>query len=140
MASRTSQRSSRLTSRKDQAISDTSEDLEPQDEQEEDLTLDTAEEDEDDVQAVVPVEERSVTQAGATSVSRRNADRLLLWVPRGYLRDSIAELLKVTWPSRQETINLTILVLSIAAAFAIVYGLLDIVFFDGLTAIINHTK
>jgi len=131
-----------LTSRKDMATPDMGEDLEPQGEQEDELALDAVEEDEeDDAQAVVPVEERGVTSAaGTTSVSRRGADHWLLYIPNGYLRNSIAELLKVTWTSRQETINLTILVLAIAAGFAIVYGLLDIVFFDGLNAIIQHVK
>jgi preprotein translocase subunit SecE len=120
-------------------------DIESQGEQEEDeLALDESEDDEeeDEVQAVMPVGERGVSEATrATGVSRQPvADWLLPWIPRGYLRNSIAELLKVTWPSRQETINLTILVLAIAAGFAIVYGVLDILFFDGLQAIIQHVK
>ena len=43
----------------------------------------------------------------------------------GYFRGVISELQKVTWPTREETIRLTSVVLGVTIAFAIVLGLLD---------------
>ena len=45
-----------------------------------------------------------------------------------WFRDVMSELRKVTWPTRQETINLTIVVLVVAAALGIFLGGLDYVF------------
>jgi preprotein translocase subunit SecE len=45
-----------------------------------------------------------------------------------WFRDVMSELRKVTWPTRQETINLTIVVLVVAAALGIFLGGLDFVF------------
>lgn len=42
-----------------------------------------------------------------------------------YLRGVISEMQKVTWPSREETINLTQVVLAVTIAFAIGLGLID---------------
>ena len=43
------------------------------------------------------------------------------------LRDTRAELKKVTWPSRQETINLTLVVIGISVALGVVLGGVDLV-------------
>lgn len=45
-----------------------------------------------------------------------------------YLRETRAELRKVTWPTRKEAINLTYIVLGVTFAFAVVLGVLDWVF------------
>ena len=45
-----------------------------------------------------------------------------------YLRETRAELRKVTWPTRKEAINLTYIVLGVTFAFAVVLGMLDWVF------------
>ena len=45
-----------------------------------------------------------------------------------YLKDSIAETKKVTWPTRQETKNYTLLVIVISLAVAVYLGALDYVF------------
>jgi preprotein translocase subunit SecE len=45
-----------------------------------------------------------------------------------YLRETRAELKKVTWPTRKEALNLTYIVLGVTFAFAAVLGLLDWVF------------
>jgi preprotein translocase subunit SecE len=45
-----------------------------------------------------------------------------------YLRDTRAEMRKVTWPTRQEAINLTLLVLAIMVVLAIFLGGLDALF------------
>jgi preprotein translocase subunit SecE len=45
-----------------------------------------------------------------------------------YLRESRIELKKVTWPSREQTVNLTIVVLVVCIALALFLGALDYVF------------
>ena len=45
-----------------------------------------------------------------------------------YLRGVAAEMQKVTWPTREETRNLTLLVLGVTVAFAIGLGALDAFF------------
>ena len=46
----------------------------------------------------------------------------------GYFSDVIAEMQKVTWPSREETSRLTSVVLAVTVAFAIGLGVLDTFF------------
>lgn len=48
--------------------------------------------------------------------------------PPGFLDDIFSELKKVTWPTRQETAYLTMVVLIVATAAGIVLGLVDVVF------------
>jgi preprotein translocase subunit SecE len=45
-----------------------------------------------------------------------------------FLGEVISELKKVTWPTRQETMRLTMLVIAISVAIGAVLGLLDIIF------------
>ncbi len=45
-----------------------------------------------------------------------------------YLRETRAELRKVTWPTQKEALNLTYIVLGVTFAFAVVLGVLDWVF------------
>jgi preprotein translocase subunit SecE len=45
-----------------------------------------------------------------------------------YTRETIGELRKVTWPTTQEAMNLTKIVLITLAAMAMLLGLLDYVF------------
>jgi len=45
-----------------------------------------------------------------------------------YLRETRIELKKVTWPTREEAIHLTYIVLGVTLAFAIFLGFLDWVF------------
>lgn len=143
MASRTPHRSTRLSSRKEMATPETNDETAVQDEQleGEELALVPTDDEDEEVQDVVPVEERGLTGARrATTVSRHSfVDTLPRWIP-SYLRDSIAELLKVTWPSQKETRNLTLVVIVMAAIFTVVFGLLDVLFFDALNAVINHLK
>lgn len=42
-----------------------------------------------------------------------------------YLRETRAELRKVVWPTRQEAINLTIIVVSTIVAMSIFFGAID---------------
>jgi preprotein translocase subunit SecE len=46
----------------------------------------------------------------------------------GFLEDIFSELKKVTWPTRQETAYLTMVVIIVAVAAGIVLGLVDVVF------------
>jgi len=46
----------------------------------------------------------------------------------GYLRDTRAELRKVTWPTRQEALNLTLLVLGVMVFMSLVLGSLDLLY------------
>lgn len=45
-----------------------------------------------------------------------------------FVGETIAELRRVTWPSRQETVRLTIMVISVAAAVGLFLGLVDLGF------------
>lgn len=49
-----------------------------------------------------------------------------------YLRDTRGELRHVTWPTRRDTINYTIIVLAISIGTGIFLGLLDYLFAKGL--------
>jgi len=55
-----------------------------------------------------------------------------------YLKDSVTELKKVTWPTRKETVNYTILVISVSLAIAFFLGALDFVFSEVLKLVINR--
>ncbi|HCX28146.1 MAG TPA: preprotein translocase subunit SecE [Candidatus Portnoybacteria bacterium] len=46
-----------------------------------------------------------------------------------FFKEVRLELKKVTWPSRQETINYTLMVIGISLAVALFLGLLDFLFF-----------
>jgi preprotein translocase subunit SecE len=45
-----------------------------------------------------------------------------------YLKETRAELRKVVWPTREETKNLTIIVVGVTIAMAIFLGILDYIF------------
>jgi preprotein translocase subunit SecE len=49
-----------------------------------------------------------------------------------YLKASIEEMKKVTWPTKKETYNYTLLVIFISLGIALFLGLLDIIFSKGL--------
>jgi preprotein translocase subunit SecE len=48
-----------------------------------------------------------------------------------YLRETWFELRKVSWPTRSEAINLTLIVVSVTTFLAIVLGLMDWLFATG---------
>ncbi len=52
-----------------------------------------------------------------------------------YIVESIAEMKKVTWPTKKETYNYTILVIGISVAIALFLGLLDFLFTEGFQII-----
>ena len=54
-----------------------------------------------------------------------------------YIKESIVEMKKVTWPTKKETRNYTILVIGISVGVALFLGLLDYLFTTGFQFIIN---
>lgn len=54
-----------------------------------------------------------------------------------YISSSLAEMKKVSWPTKKETYNYTLLVIGLSLAVAIFLGLLDIVFTEGLQLLIT---
>ncbi len=55
--------------------------------------------------------------------SRRNQNPIVR-----YYRETVGELKKVTWPTRREAINLTVIVLGVTFAMSAFLGLLDVLF------------
>jgi preprotein translocase subunit SecE len=45
-----------------------------------------------------------------------------------YIKETRAELRKVTWPSREEAINLTLIVMAVTTAMAAFLGVMDYLF------------
>ena len=54
-----------------------------------------------------------------------------------YLRETWFELKKVSWPTRSEAINLTIIVISVTTFLAIVLGLMDWLFSTLVGGLLN---
>lgn len=54
-----------------------------------------------------------------------------------YLIEAVAEMKKVVWPTREETINYTALVLVLSVSVAIFFGILDYVLNLGLEQLIK---
>lgn len=123
-------------SRDDKRASELDEAPEMPNENEEDDALVPVDDDEAD-RAPVAIDNYSGGTASVAAVGRRPlADYLPRWIP-SYVRESIIELSKVTWPSRREAANLTTIVIIFSVLFAAVFGLLDLGFQQGLQAIIN---
>jgi len=55
-----------------------------------------------------------------------------------YVRESAAELKKVTWPTKKQTYNYTLLVIAISLGVAIFLGILDYIFTQGFQMLINR--
>jgi len=53
-------------------------------------------------------------------------------VNRTFVTDIIEELKKVTWPSRKETIRLTIIVIAISLIIGFYVGIIDVLLAKGL--------
>lgn len=56
---------------------------------------------------------------------------------KNYIKDSIAEMKKVTWPTKKETQNYTFLVIGISIGVAAFLGALDYVFSYALEILIK---
>ena len=55
-----------------------------------------------------------------------------------YLQDSVQELKKVTWPTRNQAVRLTLLVLGFCVAAAVVIGLMDGIFSFGHQKLVDY--
>ena len=55
-----------------------------------------------------------------------------------YLKGAIAEIRKVTWPTRKETYNYTLLVIGVSLAMAAFLGGLDYLFSFGIEKLLNR--
>ena len=57
---------------------------------------------------------------------------------KNYLVGSYAEMKKVTWPTKQQTINYSILVIGLSLGLSIFFAVLDYVFNLGITTLISR--
>lgn len=55
-----------------------------------------------------------------------------------YVRATMAELRQVAWPSRQEAITYTVLVIVISAFVALYVGAFDYLFSQGINALVSR--
>jgi preprotein translocase subunit SecE len=60
------------------------------------------------------------------------------FLPIRFIREVIAELKKVTWPTREETIKLTVIVIVISIIVAFYIGGLDLLFVNITTKIFTR--
>jgi len=56
---------------------------------------------------------------------------------KNYFLGSYAEMKKVTWPTKQQTINYSLLVIGLSVGLAIFFALLDFAFNTGVTKLIT---
>ena len=83
--------------------------------------------------AVARSPRRAVSNDAATAAVKRPwTDSLPRWLP-AYFREALIELYKVTWPTPREAFNLTMLVVALSVAFAVVFGLIDLGLFQALS-------
>ncbi len=57
---------------------------------------------------------------------------------KNYFQDSYQELKKVTWPTRNQSIRLTLIVLGFCMVAAVIMGALDLAFNRGYLSIVNY--
>ncbi len=57
---------------------------------------------------------------------------------KNYLLGSYAEMKKVTWPTKQQTINYSLVVVGLSVGVALFFTLLDYIFGLGVGALINR--
>ncbi len=56
---------------------------------------------------------------------------------KNYLLGSFAEMKKVTWPTKQQTINYSLLVVALSIGLALFFAVLDYGFSLGIATLIN---
>lgn len=69
----------------------------------------------------------AIPRAAPRAVPGRAKGGILSWRPR-WINDIITELRKVVWPSRQDTLHLTVVVLIVSTIIGIALGGLDLGF------------
>ncbi|MDO8676486.1 MAG: preprotein translocase subunit SecE [Candidatus Azambacteria bacterium] len=57
---------------------------------------------------------------------------------KNYLVGSVAEMKKVTWPTKQQTINYSLMVIGLSIGMAVFFTVLDYIFSGGITALISR--
>lgn len=57
---------------------------------------------------------------------------------KNYLIGSYAEMQKVTWPTKQQTINYSLVVVGLSVGVALFFTALDYIFNLGITTLINR--
>lgn len=57
--------------------------------------------------------------------------------PLGFFKDIASELRKVTWPTQEQTRNLTVIVLIVSAAIGLFLGLSDLIFSGLIRALLG---
>ena len=61
-----------------------------------------------------------------------------IFVPFGrFCKDVVAELKRVSWPSKKELVSYTLAVLAFVAVAALIIGVLDMVFGEGMRLLIK---
>ncbi len=61
----------------------------------------------------------------------------MLTATKNYIYNSIAELRKVTWPNREQTIAYSLLVIGMSVGMALFFAALDYIFNIAITTIIK---
>lgn len=54
-----------------------------------------------------------------------------------YFKSSYAEMKKISWPTKKQTINYSLLVIIMSAGFALFFTLLDYIFSNGFETLIS---
>ena len=75
--------------------------------------------------------------AKVTSKTEQTAVTRIIDPIARYLRDTRAELRKVTWPTREEAWHLTLIVLGASVAMAIILGAADLLFAEIMRGIVT---
>jgi len=57
---------------------------------------------------------------------------------KNYFIGSYAEMRKVTWPTKQQTINYSLIVISLSVGIAVFFMVMDYIFSYGINLIINR--
>jgi preprotein translocase subunit SecE len=64
--------------------------------------------------------------------------RAWLTVTREFVRDTTAEMKKVTWPNRNEVVNTTVVVLVATVIFAVYLWGCDVIFYQAINALFSR--
>jgi preprotein translocase subunit SecE len=56
---------------------------------------------------------------------------------KNYFTGSVAEMKKVTWPTKQQTINYSLLVIGLSVGLSIFFAFLDFIFNGGIEFLIS---
>jgi preprotein translocase subunit SecE len=80
--------------------------------------------------STAPAQEAALAKTEKTVAERKSQNRF-----QRYIRETMGELRKVSWPTRKEATNLTIVVLIVTFTMSAILGLLDF-FYSRLMALI----